>query len=205
MDNPDPNEKTPAETSARIARTFFEAGPDEASRGSAVRRHEQTIGDHYDWRPHTSFQNGGRPEYGSINAKGSGNCPNCAGSPSPGCNPPFIDGNGHTARLVMNLLLMRRGYPPTLILRANHRQYYSVLAQADSGKTDALVNFVGRAVESSLNLYLDACAPKAKPPGPEDEWIPSDQKIPLRLAGFGFKKDLAASLKMVWSHCRLVN
>ena len=84
---------------------------------------------------------------------------------------PFIDGNGRTARLVMNLLLMRRGYPPTVILRTNRRQYYSVLAQADSGKTDALVNFVGRSVENSLNLYLEACTPRVKSPGPENEWI----------------------------------
>jgi Fic family protein len=85
---------------------------------------------------------------------------------------PFVDGNVRTARLVMNLLLMRRGYPPTIILRVNRRQYYSVLAQADSGKTDALVNYVGRAVENSLNLYLEACTPRAKSPEAENEWIP---------------------------------
>jgi hypothetical protein len=72
----------------------------------------------------------------------------------------------------MNLLLMRRGYPPTVIRRENRRQYYSVLAQADSGKTIPLVNFVGRSVETSLNLYLEACTPRAKAPGSDDEWIP---------------------------------
>jgi hypothetical protein len=85
---------------------------------------------------------------------------------------PFIDGNGRTARLVMNLLLMRKGYPPTVILRANRRQYYSVLAKADSGKPDALENFVGRAVEISLNLYIESCEPVIKAPKPEEEWIP---------------------------------
>jgi Fic family protein len=85
---------------------------------------------------------------------------------------PFVDGNGRTARLVMNLLLMRRGYPPTVILRANRRQYYSVLAKADSGKTDALENFVGRAVENSLNLYIETCKSVTKSPKAEEEWIP---------------------------------
>jgi Fic family protein len=84
---------------------------------------------------------------------------------------PFIDGNGRTARLVMNLLLMRSGYPPTVILRVNRRQYYSVLAKADSGDPDALENFVGRAVENSLNLYIEACKPVIKSPKPGEEWI----------------------------------
>lgn len=85
---------------------------------------------------------------------------------------PFIDGNGRTARLLMNLILMRAGYPPTVIQRINRRQYYRVLDQADAGKPAALVNFVGRAVERSLTLYLEACTPVTTIPGPEDEWIP---------------------------------
>ncbi|MEN6622024.1 MAG: Fic family protein [Smithella sp.] len=84
---------------------------------------------------------------------------------------PFIDGNGRTARLVMNLILMRAGYPPTVIQRINRRQYYRVLDQADAGKPVALVNFVSRAVERSLNLYLEACTPMSAPPLPDAEWI----------------------------------
>lgn len=85
---------------------------------------------------------------------------------------PFIDGNGRAARLVMNLLLMRDGYPPTIILRVNRAQYYRVLAQADEEREAPLVNFVGRAVERSLTLYLEACTPRPGPSSPEDEWIP---------------------------------
>lgn len=84
---------------------------------------------------------------------------------------PFVDGNGRTARLVMNLLLMRCGYPPAVILRVNRRQYYNFLAQADKGKLTSLVNFIGRAVEQSLNLYLEACTPQTLPPTVQDEWI----------------------------------
>ncbi|NLI41596.1 MAG: Fic family protein, partial [Caldisericales bacterium] len=85
---------------------------------------------------------------------------------------PFIDGNGRTARLVMNLILMRAGYPPTVIQRINRRQYYRVLDQADAGKPATLVNFVGRAVERSMNLYMEACTPVISAPSPEAEWIP---------------------------------
>ncbi len=85
---------------------------------------------------------------------------------------PFIDGNGRTARLIMNLVLLRAGYPPAVIARVNRRQYYRVLAQADGGKPAPLVNFVGHAVERSLTLYLEACTPQTAPPAQEDEWIP---------------------------------
>jgi Fic family protein len=90
---------------------------------------------------------------------------------------PFIDGNGRTARLIMNLILMRAGYPPTVIQRINRLQYYRVLDQADDAKPAALVNFVGRAVERSLTLYLEACTPVIVIPRPEDEWIPLREAV----------------------------
>ncbi|HRQ42671.1 MAG TPA: Fic family protein [Chloroflexota bacterium] len=85
---------------------------------------------------------------------------------------PFLDGNGRTARLILNLILLRAGYPPAIITRVNRRQYYRVLAQADRGKTAPLVNFVGRAVERSLTLYLEACTPQSAPTPVDDEWLP---------------------------------
>ena len=85
---------------------------------------------------------------------------------------PFIDGNGRTARLVMNVILMRAGYPPAIIATINRQQYYRVLSQADRNNPVPLVNFVGRAVEQSLTLYVQACTPQPEAPQPEDEWIP---------------------------------
>jgi Fic family protein len=84
---------------------------------------------------------------------------------------PFIDGNGRTARLVMNLVLFRFGYPSTVLLRANQRQYYQVLMQADAGQPEPLANFVGKAVERSLTLYLEACTHHQAAPEPEQAWI----------------------------------
>ena len=59
--------------------------------------------------------------------------------------------------------------PP--ILRVNRRQYYSVLAKSDSGNTNPLENFVGRAVEGRLYLYIAACKPAIKSPKLEEDWI----------------------------------
>lgn len=85
---------------------------------------------------------------------------------------PFIDGNGRTARLVMNLSLMCKGYPPTVIHQIQRKQYYRVLAQADDGDPEPLVNFVGRNTERSLTLYLEACTPQTGPKPADEKWIP---------------------------------
>ena len=84
---------------------------------------------------------------------------------------PFVDGNGRTARLAMNLILMKQGYPPTVIENIHRQQYYRALAQADNGQLSPFVNFIARAVERSLTLYLEAFTPKPSPPSDEEIWI----------------------------------
>ena len=92
---------------------------------------------------------------------------------------PFIDGNGRTARLIMNLLLLRASYPPAIITHTNRRQYYRVLSQADNGQPQPLINLVGRAVERSLMLYLEATTPQTAPPAPQEEWLSLPKIAPL--------------------------
>ncbi len=72
---------------------------------------------------------------------------------------PFIDGNGRCARLVMNLILMRHGYPPTVILKVDRPRYYRVLREADQDEYERYVRFMARSVERSLALYLQALTP----------------------------------------------
>jgi len=67
---------------------------------------------------------------------------------------PFFDGNGRTARLAMNLLLMQQGYPIVTILKNDRKKYYRVLEKADLGELDSLILFIAQAVERSLNIYL---------------------------------------------------
>ncbi len=74
---------------------------------------------------------------------------------------PFVDGNGRTARLLMNLLLMQAGYPPTII-RKEDRKYYIVSiekAQLGGSLKDYYV-LMYEAVNRSLDIYLDALEDK---------------------------------------------
>jgi Fic family protein len=69
---------------------------------------------------------------------------------------PFFDGNGRTVRLVMNLLLMRKGFPPAIILKNDRKKYYEALNQANNGKYQKLILLMCQAVERTLNIYLSA-------------------------------------------------
>ena len=71
---------------------------------------------------------------------------------------PFLDGNGRVGRLLLNLMLMREGYPPALLLRDWRARYIQALSTADTGNYRPLANIIGQAVEEGLDLYLEACA-----------------------------------------------
>jgi Fic family protein len=69
---------------------------------------------------------------------------------------PFFDGNGRTVRLGMNLLLMRCGFPPAIILKNDRKKYYEALNQANNGNYQKLMLLMCQALERSLNIYLNA-------------------------------------------------
>lgn len=68
---------------------------------------------------------------------------------------PFVDGNGRTARLLMNIILMQKGYPLVIILKNDRKIYYEALSKADNGNLIPFVTFVARTVERSLDIYLE--------------------------------------------------
>lgn len=69
---------------------------------------------------------------------------------------PYLDGNGRTARMLLNLMLMQDGYPPALLLKEWRSGYLAALSQADAGRYNPLANLIGRAAEQGLDLYLAA-------------------------------------------------
>jgi len=70
---------------------------------------------------------------------------------------PFSQGNGRTARLLMNALLMKDGYPFIAIVpKLDRPKYLKTLMEADLGNTSSFVNFIARCAERALDMYLDA-------------------------------------------------
>jgi Fic family protein len=67
---------------------------------------------------------------------------------------PFDDGNGRIARLLMNFILMQKGYPPVIIKSEDKDNYYNALQQADSGQIEYFFNYICEQVIHSLNLMI---------------------------------------------------
>lgn len=67
---------------------------------------------------------------------------------------PFIDGNGRTGRLVLNLILSRLGWPPVIIFKRFRNQYLSALDRADKGDHGPLAELVARSVLENLERLV---------------------------------------------------
>jgi len=67
---------------------------------------------------------------------------------------PFLDGNGRTGRLVLNLLLVRNGYPPAIIYKSQRSEYRKNLRRADKGDPEPLVEQLARAVKHSIDRFV---------------------------------------------------
>ncbi len=67
---------------------------------------------------------------------------------------PFLDGNGRAGRLVLNLVLLRRGFPPAIIRKRDRTRYLESLRKADNGDVGALAELIARAAMDVLLRFV---------------------------------------------------
>jgi cell filamentation protein, protein adenylyltransferase len=67
---------------------------------------------------------------------------------------PFLDGNGRTGRLVLNLVLVRLGYPPAIIFKRQRADYLRALRRADAGEPGLLGELLARAILDNLYKFV---------------------------------------------------
>jgi Fic family protein len=69
---------------------------------------------------------------------------------------PFDDGNGRGARLLMNLIFIKKRLPPAVIRNKRRRLYLDTLAKADKGDLEPFVRFVGESLVSTQKVIIEA-------------------------------------------------
>ncbi|XP_030074720.1 protein adenylyltransferase FICD [Microcaecilia unicolor] len=94
---------------------------------------------------------------------------------------PFVDGNGRTSRLIMNVILMQAGYPPITIRKEQRSEYYHVLEMANEGDVRPFIRLIAKCTETTLDMLIIATTehavalPEANPSFPECK-----QTIPVK-------------------------
>ncbi|WP_350291390.1 Fic family protein [uncultured Croceitalea sp.] len=97
---------------------------------------------------------------------------------------PFDDGNGRMTRILTNLILLKFGYPISVIKNELKQDYYARLAQADNGELIPIIEFISDSVKASIKTYFRAI-------NGEDISEPSDLDKEIAL----FKQELDISEK----------
>jgi Fic family protein len=87
---------------------------------------------------------------------------------------PFNDGNGRTARLLMNLVLIRGGYPPVAVRPEDRPAYIQALQEAQAGKgAESFERLLYERLDATLEEYVsaarEALAAPARQPNREQQ------------------------------------
>ena len=75
---------------------------------------------------------------------------------------PFLDGNGRTGRLVLNLILVRLGWPPVVVFKRDRAKYLRALDRGDAGDFGALAELLARSVIDNLHRLVPSIAGPAR-------------------------------------------
>lgn len=95
---------------------------------------------------------------------------------------PFVDGNGRTSRLLMNLVLMQARYPPITIRKEQRAEYYAALDTANEGDVRPFIRFIAKCTEMTLDTLLISTTEHAVglPAASQDHACPNcKQTIPI--------------------------
>ncbi|KAL7061931.1 hypothetical protein AAHC03_0782 [Spirometra sp. Aus1] len=123
---------------------------------------------------------------------------------------PFYDGNGRTARLLMNLILMRVGFPPAIIRKEDRHLYYETLKIANIGDVRPFIRFITDCAERTLDDYLVAAygtsAVDIRTQGPSEISLPAPTSLSPITSAIQFTPPsnfLLAPEKSRWSETML--
>lgn len=76
---------------------------------------------------------------------------------------PFIDGNGRTGRLLLNLELLQEGFPSINIKFEDRRNYYDCFhSYSDTGSPEEMVKLIAKYSMDMLDRYIDMLSPFEK-------------------------------------------
>ncbi|MEM6845657.1 MAG: Fic family protein [Bacteroidota bacterium] len=67
---------------------------------------------------------------------------------------PFDDGNGRTARILMNFILMQFGYSPVIIKTQDKENYIAALRQANAGILEPFIEYIAESLVHSLEIMI---------------------------------------------------
>jgi cell filamentation protein, protein adenylyltransferase len=85
---------------------------------------------------------------------------------------PFLAGNGRAGRLALNLVLLRLGWPPLVILKRQRAAYLTALQRADAGDYGPLGALIAQSLADTISRFLPARSsatssrPAGAPPSP---------------------------------------
>jgi Fic family protein len=65
---------------------------------------------------------------------------------------PFDDENGRLGRILMNLILMRKCYPPAIVKLKDRDSYYFALNNANAGDYNLIVEYIADSLKNSLGF-----------------------------------------------------